>query len=670
MKQFNLLLVFLLAAGFSYGQYTLDEHNYSPAPGNPDELHTTVEQPAPTGWTNLYTGGTTTMTWSSTVSMPFSFSFAGTPVTDFKVSNTGVLTFDVGTSLAAPDTVALSLPNATIPDMSVCMWGLKGSGANDQIDYRVFGTTPNRQLWVYFSSFDGPGTVSGCWYYGSIVLEETSNSIFVVDQRQYQDASLCPYNLTIGVQQNSSMAVQQSASPNYSSMSQDNPEHTDNVWYEFRSGPMAGENLTAYNISNYEYMKRGDAPFMIEGEFINHGPSTVTSMDINYQVDAGAIITNNITGLSIAPGNTDAVAATTGWTPPAEGQYQVKVWASNINGGPDGYPRWDETEKTFLVYDTSVEHEVLIEMFTSSTCPPCVPANANLKPALVAQADHITCIKYQMDWPGSGDIYYTTEGGARRTPYNVTSVPSVFFDGKPINAGGTASSTLGAILEAEALQIPAFLDFDASYAIDSPGITINVNLDAYYDIGSGYKLHVGVVERETTGNVGTNGETSFEFVMMDLIPTSGGENLPNITKGYSDNFSYNVGLGGTNVEEWDDLMVVAWVAHPTTLHVANSSWAYDLNTAIDNPIALVPHLNIYPNPTSNSATLEFELDASANSSARLLGLIGQELEAVDFGTLSSGSHSHQFDVSHLSKGMYFIELTVNGEQVVRSLSVK
>ncbi|MBL0071768.1 MAG: hypothetical protein IPP34_08130 [Bacteroidetes bacterium] len=74
------------------------------------------------------------------------------------------------------------LPSALIPDNSVCVWGLQATGANDNIVVKTFGTAPNRQYWIFFTSYSIPGNTAG-WTYWSIVLEETSNKIYLVDQR-------------------------------------------------------------------------------------------------------------------------------------------------------------------------------------------------------------------------------------------------------------------------------------------------------------------------------------------------------------------------------------------------------------------------------------------------------------------------------------------------------
>ena len=66
------------------------------------------------------------------------------------------------------------------------------------------------------------------------------------------------------------------------------------------------------------------------------------------------------------------------------------------------------------------------EVFSSSTCPPCRPANEHLSPIFEQYQGQIAVVKYQMSWPGTGDPYYTSEGNSRRNYYGVTGVPAFF----------------------------------------------------------------------------------------------------------------------------------------------------------------------------------------------------------------------------------------------------
>ena len=64
----------------------------------------------------------------------------------------------------------------------------------------------------------------------------------------------------------------------------------------------------------------------------------------------------------------------------------------------------DTAYATVSVFDNFVQRIPMLEVFISSTCPPCVQGNINLSDVLANynQIDY-TLLKYQMSWPGSGD---------------------------------------------------------------------------------------------------------------------------------------------------------------------------------------------------------------------------------------------------------------------------
>jgi hypothetical protein len=168
-------IITLFLAGFAILGLQAQVFYITPtAAGNPGNLNNDPENPVgqtlPSSWTTILTPSNSTPTWSANQTMPFSFEYDGNVVTQFKVSSSGVLTFDVVTTLSAPGYTNFVIPNAAVPDKSVLIWGLRGTGNNDNISTKVFGTAPNRQLWVYFSSYSFANSGNQGYAYFSIVL--------------------------------------------------------------------------------------------------------------------------------------------------------------------------------------------------------------------------------------------------------------------------------------------------------------------------------------------------------------------------------------------------------------------------------------------------------------------------------------------------------------------
>jgi hypothetical protein len=88
------------------------------------------------------------------------------------------------------------------------------------------------------------------------------------------------------------------------------------------------------------YQPVGDA--IIAGKIQNQGQETITSFDINYEVEGGATVTSTISGVSIPNNGTYNFTHPIPWNVTAEGAYSVAVFTSNPNGNADGSPSNDE----------------------------------------------------------------------------------------------------------------------------------------------------------------------------------------------------------------------------------------------------------------------------------------------------------------------------------------
>ncbi len=330
------------------------QYYYLPAQlENPRELNKdgegTFSNLSQLGWNSVQATSSTDV-WSSNQTIPFNFMFNGSARTSYKVSTTGVLTFDVAAS-AVPSSSNGSLPNASIPDNSICAWGLEVSGSNDHIASKTFGTAPNRQHWVSFLSASNPNESQSNYTYWSIVLEETSGRVYVVDQ-QHRRAP----DLTVGIQLNGTSAISHPGSPNVGNLAGNSSSTSDNVFYTFAPGAQPGFDLAKVRLIMNDVIALPTAPFDIYGTFINLGFAQVNDVEINYSINGGAAVTANISGLTIAKFATSNILHPTKWTPSSLGNYNIKMWVSKINGSVDA----DLTNDT-INFDVTVAQTVGIQ---------------------------------------------------------------------------------------------------------------------------------------------------------------------------------------------------------------------------------------------------------------------------------------------------------------------
>lgn len=115
----------------------------------------------------------------------------------------------------------------------------------------------------------------------------------------------------------------------------------------FTVTPPLAYDMDAHHITTNSYVNPGNVD--IKGHLFNRSSNTITDMDINYQIDMGAPVTTNITGLNILPFTDYYFTHPTPWNVLVNGSYTVKAWASNLNGNVDMDNNNDTIYKTIVV---------------------------------------------------------------------------------------------------------------------------------------------------------------------------------------------------------------------------------------------------------------------------------------------------------------------------------
>ena len=385
---FFLILIFIASPTFVEAQY----YSLPPASGNPNNVNQEdYEYPVgsglPSTWTPILGATQPAGSYSAAQTIPFTFLFNGNPVSNFRASNTGIVTFSQLASPAnnsAGNLVALSSSN--VPNSSIGILGINGQGSNDQVATKTFGTAPNRQHWVTFSSYSFTGS-SGGWTYWSIVLEETTNNIYIVDQRTSNFSG----SVNIGVRIDASNVEEITG---VTSASTGLADRSDNTHYSFIQGIQPDYEIQGISVNLNNYLPLTSAPFTVSADFLNNGAVTITSADLMVSINGATPTTTALTSLNIASASSATVSQSSGWTPTASGPYTVEAWLTNLNGGNvDSNPGNDKASKSVQVVSALTTRYPLFETFTSSTCPPCAPANTQMESVLAQNPDEYNSIK-------------------------------------------------------------------------------------------------------------------------------------------------------------------------------------------------------------------------------------------------------------------------------------
>ena len=249
---------------------------------------------------------------------------------------------------------------------------------------------------------------------------------------------------------------------------------------------------------------------------------------------------------------------------------------------------------------------LLAEGFTSSTCGPCATQNPAFDALLHANTDKITSIKYHMSWPSPGNdpmyLHNTVDNNARRTYYNINSVPHVYLSGNIMH--GVPSNITQTTINNNSGQ-PAAFDILMNHRLNAAedSIFVTMLIKANQAISGNLIAHIAVIEKEIhfTSAPGTNGEKDFYNVMKALLPSRSGTSLDAFEAG--DYTIIETAWKLANVYNKVQLAAVGFVQNVTSKEV------YQAANSTTNPIV--------PFYANDAAVLRLENTTSNNCSGTM-----------------------------------------------------
>lgn len=343
-----------------------------------------------------------------------------------------------------------------------------------------------------------------------------------------------------------------------------------------------------------DFIGSGETAFGIN--VFNFGATTVTSVEATYEVEGMEPITETFEVEIPSLGSETLIFPTTILLSP--GTYNVAYSINLVNGQEDDVLDNNTAEKAVFAAIGTAERIPMIEHFSSSTCGPCVSVNTAMLNFCNNNPGRFTYTKYQMNWPGNGDPYYTAEGGTRRDYYGVNAVPQCFLDGEDQGYAAVQQTVFD-----QHAERTAFVDIRGSFVVE--GNTINIKADVIPFIDADARVFVSVNEKETHNNVGGNGETSFHHVFMKMLPDAQGTTV-NLVTCEPQHFEFTQDMSGTHVEEMSDLEVSIWVQNYDSKEMFNSCFAYEYTE--EHPYA-VENLTLIQDEEAEENTMVASWDA-------------------------------------------------------------
>ncbi len=651
---------------------------------NPGGLNQDDEFPLggglPAGWATVLPGTTTDM-WSTAQNIPFSFDFDGNAVSSYYVSNNGILTFN-SNSGTPPDGNNTSLPSVSIPDMSVMVWGidLSGGAASDNVVSKTFGTAPNRQHWVFFSSASNAANAGG-WTYWSIVMEESTNKMYVVDQRTGPNGAGTATGITVGVQVNSLNYAEAPGSPNVANAAGNDPTPVDNSYYEIIPGTPPNDDMSGISIDMPAVVLTGKSVFM-SGLFRNVGVNTVANADFNYRVNGGTVVTQQATGnLPAASGEFKTVSSPAQWTPSTDGKYEVEMWLSNINGNNDPNNDNDTIKATIVASSNPPERTVVIEERTGTWCGWCPRGGVAMQHMLlnyhetavllaVHNGDPMAVTDYDSKLNGgfptfSGDRLFSAQG-ISGTPNGAGSMISFHDQRRNIIPGATVEITN---INYNPSNGDVTVDVESDFILEGSGLDLRYALVFAEDGvtgGSGFaqtNYYAGGAQGPLVDANGFDYSTQpdpvpaslmrYDHVVRSVVPQfegAAGSVPSNITFQQKVTYTFTTTLPAT-VDNPNHVYANVLLLDQGNGGVVVNATHAKLTTVVDIEENELIEASIYPNPARDY--FQVELAENTDFDLELVNATGQVVLRQSYNDRNTAFIS----TADLAKGMYILNIT-------------
>lgn len=404
----------------------------------------------------------------------------------------------------------------------------------------------------------------------------------------------------------------------------------------------------------------------IEGRLFNNGLNTISSYDLNWQLDNGPVNSLNAV-YNLAPTYTTYFEELDAFMLSSVGSHDLKVWVSNPNGSSDTHPENDTIYMTTNGANWLPEKRVLLEKFTHTECSPCVNGDLNLD---IMLDDHPFVTGVSIHAAGT-DPYTIPDGNVLDETY-IIAHPSFMADRKLLykNIGWFGYDIDMYLGETEDLDF-AKADVQAaeveienvSFDSGSRELQFDVVATYYGDYTSEMGINAYILEDTVIGyQVAAPDPNNYahNHVLREMLGGTWGNNFNMSDVNTSDNtyretFNYTIPPGYNE----DNITILGYVQKQNLdVHqrdVINCTPAYHIDEAItlSTDISEFDRLNIYPNPANDVVLIDIPSDAADQLSLRIVDLSGRMV----LNEMIYSKNQIKVDVSDFTNGVYMVSLT-------------
>lgn len=646
--------------------------------------------------------GTVNNQLSAAQNLPFTFNFMGEEVTQYKISENGYITFDINETTS--NGMNVELPSADAPKNAIfAFW--------DDLDFRqlqqylfaantyTVGSSPNRIHCInWFQASSASSSVHNELLTFSIRLHENGSfdiahqtSISVING-SYNDETA-----TVGFQNADGTVGATVAGPSEKFPTVGSDPSDDKI-YHFMAGERPAYDAVVLSHDLAEQTVKNEA-VAFNVEVTNWGSETITSLTMDVDVN-GTVTSGTTSDLNIASLETANVAIPNAISMANGGEsFDISVTITAVNGEEDANTDNNDIDaNTFTIIGETTPRTVLVEEFSTAPCGFCPDGKLVLQSMKQTFGDDIIIAQHHAGFRTDAMTIseHSTYAAAFAAGAPSATVDRHYYDGEnktAFNRGLWTARTQ------EALQVgsPVKVDVSSSFNDDNNTLTADVDLE-FVDYADGdIRVTLFVIQKLVQGsgtgydqiNYYDNGQYGanhpmvgkgnpivgywHEDVTRAVLPSVWGEKITDIEPGAKFSKQYQIAVNPTR---WDKslLQVVAFVnkysnENDNKNHGVLNAAAERVVSSVDEP-TLVNINAVYPNPTSGTTIVDLSLEENAQVSIDVYNTVGQKVLVLANQGYNAGNHTVSFDASNLEKGIYLVNVKVNGQTTTEKLIVE
>lgn len=313
---------------------------------------------------------------------------------------------------------------------------------------------------------------------------------------------------------------------------------------------------------------------------------------------------------------------------------------------------------------------VLLEQFSNSGCPPCAVSTPPILEYVDNNPNKIAAIAYHTAYPYLDSMYYENpvESDARVDFYGSFGVPYSILDGNYYrNNSANLLNVLSNTVNARGQTAAKYTILSKQLSVQNNTLIGSLDFQSLTNDNSTEALRafVVVVEKRVEkssykASPGKNSENFYSYVMRKFMTDVNGYELEikNTESKENISFSWNI----QNFKDLQELRVIAFVQNIDTKEIYQSIQFNPYETATGIGVKNnEPTFGLYPNPSAGEVLVEHYTEEAFE--IRIYNALGSLIRRE---TSTEALHK----ISGLEKGMYFLQVNVEGNIQTQKLLVR